>query len=92
MAKGDYKINVDVNVGVDRENEQIRLITRVGDMAPCAEIIDLKENAVRHALIKLGWTPPQQKPATLQQAFMFFRERVKILGREILNALFGEKK
>lgn len=57
-------IKFDVNVETKLSGSQLTLITSVGDYVT-RKVLELEEEAIKSALVKLGWTPPPPTPSPI---------------------------
>ena len=61
------ELKVEVDSSLDYDREELHLRTSITDNMDnltqkiTHEVVQLKDKAVREALIKLGWTPPEGK-------------------------------
>lgn len=61
MNKIDIKVTACVDMpSVDMEHNQITLTTQVADEVT-RRVMRMEDEALRAALIEMGWTPPEEK-------------------------------
>ncbi len=57
MTHDTHKFNIDVKVETAINGDDLRIVTSVGDYVTY-KVLHMEDEALRAALIKLGWTPP----------------------------------